>query len=524
MASSLIPVSIADLSLREKAAQVVMPRIGSNMPPPVRVSEDFDRVEELLSRCPVGGLMMFNGSLPEMPEALSRLQRNSRVPLLVATDMERGLGQQVRGATVFPHAMAYGQVEDAPEETLERVMRMQAREALRAGIHITFGPVADVNRNPRNPIIATRAFGSEAANVSRLVRAYIRGCRAEGLLTTAKHFPGHGSTSVDSHAELPVVSDERALLEQIDLPPFQAAIDEGVDLMMTAHVVFPALGDPANPATLSPAILQRLLREEMGFDGAVITDSLLMAAIKEAAGGAQAASLIAAGVDILLDHSDPIAAVDELERAVESGRLSEERLNDAVRRVFALKERLARRFGLDYFTHPADSIPAEEPDAAARLAEDVARAAVRVEPVTARLALRADERLVTILLKPHRTRLEPPEQPLGEAVRRTFPLGEYIEIGPGEAPGVYASAMEKALAADRVLLAMVIKPAAWHAFGLLEEQHRFAEELTISRDVIIASLGTPHALDVYPRADVRICTFSDIEASQRALVDVIARS
>jgi beta-N-acetylhexosaminidase len=523
MTHSNLPASIDDLSLREKAAQLVMPRIGSNMPPPVRVSEDFERVEELLSKCPVGGLMMFNGTLPEMPEALARLQRGSRVPLLVATDMERGLGQQVRGATLFPHAMAYGQVQDAPEETLERVMRMQAREALRAGIQITFGPVADVNRNPRNPIIATRAFGSETSHVARLVRAYIRGCRAEGLLTTAKHFPGHGSTSVDSHAELPVVNDERSVLERIDLPPFQAAIDEGVDLVMTAHVVFPALGDHVNPATLSPVLLGKLLREEMGFDGAVITDSLLMAAIKEAAGGAQAASLIAAGVDILLDHSDPLAAVEEMERAVESGTLSEERLNEAVRRVFVLKERLVQRFGMRYFVDPASSIPAEEGDAAARLANEVARAAVHVEPATAPFGLQGDERLVTILLKPHRTRLEPPEQPLGEAVRGSFPNGEYIEIGPGEGPEVYASAMEKARAADRVLLAMVVKPAAWHAFGLLDEQHQFADELTGSREVMMASLGTPHALDAYPKAAIRICTFSDIEASQRALVEVVMR-
>ncbi|MEX0747880.1 MAG: glycoside hydrolase family 3 N-terminal domain-containing protein, partial [Rhodothermales bacterium] len=339
---------LEDLSLEEKAAQLIFARLGSNMPPPVRVSEDIDRFSALLDDVPLGGLIIFNGSYPETPRALEVLQKRSKTPLLVTADMERGVGQQIRGATVFPHAMAFSA---AGKEMLARAARVQAREALACGVHVTFSPVADVNRDPRNPIIATRAFGTDPEESAALVRTFIRGCRTEGLLTTAKHFPGHGNTSRDSHEEMPVVESSRNELTEYDLLPFAAAVDEGVDLIMTAHVLFPAL-DPNHPATLSEKILRGLLREEMGYTGAVVTDSLLMGAISRshADPGLQAAALVKAGVDILLDVPDPGAAWKGIVHAVEEGSLEPGLVDEAAGRVLALKQRLAARFGPDVFT------------------------------------------------------------------------------------------------------------------------------------------------------------------------------
>ncbi len=520
-------IASGSLSLREKAAQLLFPRLGSNMPPPTTPSEDADRFSELLSACPVGGLIVFNGRYPETRDVLSELQRTSRIPLLVGADMERGVGQQIRGATVFPHAMAYSALGEDAERLLEASSRVQAREAIACGIHVTFSPVADVNRDPRNPIIATRAFSSDPEASARLVRAFIRGCRTEGLMTAAKHFPGHGNTSRDSHAELPVVPSSLDDLEAFDLAPFRAAVEEEVDLVMSAHVLYPAL-DADRPATLSPRILRDLLRGRMGFEGAVVTDSLLMGAIRDTHknAGRQAAALLRAGVDILLDVPDPLAAAAGIAKAVESGRLDERLLDEAVGRVLTLKRRMADRFGEDLFKVPESVVAAGEvgSDAAARIASEVAERAVTVvedragwlpiDPADA-----ADGGVAVFLVKPHRTRFDPPEEPFGRYVRAALPGAAFHQLGT-EAKAQELDALQEMIETARlVILALVVKPAAWHAFGLLPEQERFVRSVLERRPAVVTSLGSPYVLDRYEAAAARLCAFSDVEASQRALVD-----
>ena len=502
------------------------------MPPPVTVEEDAARVAALLARCPLGGLVLFNGEGPQTAQVLARLQAQSAYPLLVAADIERGVGQQVRGATVFPHAMAFDALGPDAEATVEAAARTTAREALACGIHLTFGPVADVNRDPRNPIIATRAFGTEPDGVARLVRAYIRGCHAEGLLATAKHFPGHGATSQDSHEALPVVEDTRAVLERTDLVPFRAAIEAGVDAVMTAHVAFPALDPSRQPATASPLILDDLLRTDLGFGGAVITDSLLMGAIRADPGGvgAQAAALVQAGVDVLLDIPDPEAAVDGLVEAVAAGHLAEARLDEACARVWALKQRLTRRFGPAVFSDPARVLPRHavgSPEHRA-LADDVARRAVSVRDAAGLLPLDparvADDGLLVVLLKPHRTRLDLPEEPLGDALRAVYPGVRYQQLGPEADAATYREVVDEAEQVRHVVVAMIVKPAAWQHFGLLPAQQQWVEALAARRTVVLASLGSPYVLDAFPQGHARLCTYSDVAASQRALVSVLAGS
>jgi len=498
-------------TLRDKASQLIFARLGSNMPPPVTVAEDAKRMAALLERCPVGGLMLFNGDVRDTPSILSRLQAKSRFPLLVATDMERGVGQQISGATVFPHAAAYRTEADVAASA-----RIAAREALACGIHITFAPVADVNRDPRNPIIATRAFGADPARAARLVAAYVRGCRAEGLLATAKHFPGHGNTSRDSHAELPVVESSRAEWAQTDAVPFRAAIDAGVDLVMTGHLVYPALDASRTPATGSRRMLHDLLREELGFRGAVITDSLLMAAVRGDHVGEQAVALVRAGVDILLDMPDPEAAVAGLVRAVAEGRLSEACLDEAMGRVWALKERMAARFGPEVFTHPPVAevgVPAHRNQAL-----HVARRGLRVMSAGREMPVPD----LVILIHPHRSHLDPPEAPMGAMVCENLPGAAYAEIGPDTNAAAMADLAKQAMAARHVVLALVVKPAAWHAFGLLPAQDAFVADLVARRPVTLASLGSPHILARYPDAPVHLCMYSDVAPSQRALVEWLA--
>lgn len=500
------------------------------MPPQVTVAEDAARVEALLARCPLGGLVLFNGRVSQTPQVLARLQARSAYPLLVAADVERGVGQQVRGATVFPHAMAFSALGADAVAAVEASARTAAREALACGLHLTFGPVADVNRNPRNPIIATRAFGAEPDGVARLVRAYIQGCRAEGLLTTAKHFPGHGGTSQDSHEALPVVPDARAVLDRIDLAPFRAAIEAGVDGMMTAHVAFPALDPSRRPATASPSILNDLLRHTLGFRGPVLTDSLLMGAIRAAPGaeGTQAAALVQAGIDILLDTPDPEAAVNGLVEAVEAGRLAEARLDEAWARVWALKQRLADRFSPSIFVNPARHVALDDVGSFEHraLADDVARRAMLVQDAAGMLPLDparvALEGLLVLLIKPHRSRLDPPEEPLGEMLRARYPDVRYHEVGPDTDAAAFGALMEQAAQVRHVVAAMIVKPAAWQPFGLLPAQQRFVETLAARQPVALASLGSPYVFSAFAGSGARLCAFSDVAPSQQALVDALA--
>ncbi len=515
------------LSLRERAGQLVMARLGSNMPPPVAAADDAQRMADLLARCPLGGLILFNGHVETTPHVLADLQAQGRaqecVPLLVATDMERGVGQQIAGATVFPHARAFGAVEENAEALVEQAARAAAREALACGIHITFAPVADVNLDPRNPIIATRAFADEPARAARLAAAHVRGCRAEGLLSTAKHFPGHGRTSADSHAELPVIRATRQELEAEEFVPFRAAIDAGAELVMTAHVAVPALDASGAPATCSRPVLTGALRHVLGFGGAVITDSLLMAAIRERFddAGAQAAALLEAGVDVLLDPLDPQAMVDGIVREVEAGRLPAARVDEAARRVLALKRQMVRRHGRGAFAPAARAAPdAADWEAHRRLAEHVARQAITVEEAAPGHVLPLDVGAPLLVVRMISRASD--GSALEAAMRRAFRHVRYVEVGPEPRAEAVEAAREGASTAEAVVLALAVEPAAWHRFGLRPAQRELARVLAAHPRLVAAALGSPHVLADVPSAAARLCTYSDVPAAQRALAHVLS--
>jgi beta-N-acetylhexosaminidase len=272
------------------------------------------------------------------------LRQPAKLPLLIATDQEQGLVSRIGPpATQFPGAMALGA---AGSDELARAAAGAAGAELRAiGIVQDLAPVADVNSNPRNPVIGIRSFGADPAAVARLTAAQVAGYQAAGVAATAKHFPGHGDTAVDSHAGLPVIGHSRAGWQRIDLPPFQAAIDAGAGAVMSAHIVVPALDPSRRPATLSRPILQGLLRDRLGYDGVAITDALEMAGVRQRFGDRRVpVEAILAGADLLL--MPPRGAFAEeygaVLAAVRSGRVSQARLDQSVRRILRLKA----RFGL----------------------------------------------------------------------------------------------------------------------------------------------------------------------------------
>jgi beta-N-acetylhexosaminidase len=278
----------------------------------------------------------------EAAELLNRLQQDSKLPLVIAADFERGVTMRLHGATEFPHAMAFGAA--GKSEYAEAFGRITAQEARAIGVHWNFFPDADVNSNPANPIINTRSFGEDPQQVGDLVTAYIRGAQANGMMATVKHFPGHGDTATDSHLGVAQVTGDMARLKSIELPPFQKAIAAGVDSVMVAHVSIPALdSDPNHVATTSPAIVTGLLKNQLGFKGIVVTDALDMAGLTRLYGahiGRAAVDAFKAGNDVLLIPADLDASYRAMLEAVHRGEISPAQLNASVLKILKAKASL----------------------------------------------------------------------------------------------------------------------------------------------------------------------------------------
>lgn len=278
----------------------------------------------------VGGFIIFGGNVESVRRLTTDLTRRAERPLLLASDLERGAGQQIEGLTDFPPPLALAALGDPG--VARWAGAVTAQEARAVGINWVFAPVADLDVLPENPIVQTRAFGDDPNRVATLVRSWIEGCQGAGALACAKHYPGHGRTAVDSHVTLPSVEAPSETLLESDLVPFTVAAESGVASMMTAHVAFPALDASGTAATLSAPILDGL-RRSLGFDGLVVTDALIMdGALTGRRESDAAVQALQAGVDLLLYPKDPRRIRDALSGAVDSGALSRERLDEALRR------------------------------------------------------------------------------------------------------------------------------------------------------------------------------------------------
>ncbi len=279
----------------------------------------------------VGGFILFGGEQEKVRALTKELRQKSRVPLLIAADLERGAGQQFSGATGLPPLAAIASLGDA--DAVRRAARLTAREARTLGLNWDLAPVCDLDLVPENPIVGTRSLGGDSHRVAMLAQAWIQACQAEGVLACAKHFPGHGRTRADSHSGLPVVDASRAELIEHDLAPFRAAIEAGVAGVMTAHVAYPALDASGAAATMSREMLQWLLRQQMRFDGLIVTDAMIMeGAVAEIGEEEAAIRALDAGCDLLLYPKDLAAVASAIDRALAVHRLDSARIQTSLRR------------------------------------------------------------------------------------------------------------------------------------------------------------------------------------------------
>jgi beta-glucosidase len=342
--SSQLP-EIDTLSLTEQVAQMVVVRAsGYLFDHEIKYPQWEPRaafLQHLISDLGVGGVILLGGSAAELSWRAQQLQSWAKIPLLVAADIEEGVGQRFSSATWFPPPMALSAVAqknlDQALLYAQQIGAIIAREALAVGINWILAPVVDVNNNPDNPVINIRAFGETPEIVSQLTAAFIQGAKTYPALTVAKHFPGHGDTSVDSHLELPMIPHSEARLAEVELAPFVSAIATGVDAVMSAHLLIPAW-DENLPATLSHKILTEQLRHKLQFEGLIVTDALVMGAITNRYGAQETAVLaVEAGVDILLMPQDAEAAIGAICDAVTSGRIPPERIRASVERIWQAK-------------------------------------------------------------------------------------------------------------------------------------------------------------------------------------------
>jgi beta-glucosidase-like glycosyl hydrolase len=327
---------ISEMTLREKIAQMVIS--SSDGYALDENSSEYQRLKALVLNEKIGGFIFFKGNSVQEAGLINKLQQLSETPLLMSADFERGTKMRLDDGSLYPNNMALGATRDP--ELAYRMGYEIARECRAIGIHQSYAPVVDVNNNALNPIINVRSFGEDPKLVSEMGDKMIKGIQDGNVIATAKHFPGHGDTEIDSHSDLPVLNFQMARLESVELPPFKSAIASGVMSVMIAHLSFPSVDDEANvPASLSAKLIGGLLQDELGFKGLVVTDALNMAGVVKHFSTEEVAVRCAnAGIDLILMPQGETRTIDAIENAVQTGKISEERINSSVRKILNAKK------------------------------------------------------------------------------------------------------------------------------------------------------------------------------------------
>lgn len=324
---------MAGMTLRQKVGQLFIPRLDVYDNPAGHAA-----LRNIVTKGGIGGFLLGKGTVAGYASLIKDAQSVAKVPLLVTLDGEWGLAMRLSDAPRFPHSMALGAAADP--SLLEDYGREVARECRHIGIHVNFAPVLDVNSNPRNPVIGYRSFGENPQRVAELGTAYARGLEAGGVMSVAKHFPGHGDTSADSHKVLPTVDHSSATMDTIDLVPFKAFVNQGLSGVMTGHLRVPSLDAKGTPASLSATVTSGLLRGKMNFGGLIFTDALAMKGAVSPTGENNCISALKAGADVLLCSAAPMSDIAAVTAAVQSGDLPLSTIEDACRRILAAKYNL----------------------------------------------------------------------------------------------------------------------------------------------------------------------------------------
>ncbi|QKW00618.1 glycoside hydrolase family 3 protein [Streptomyces sp. NA02536] len=528
---------ISRMTLEEKVGQLFVMRVyGHSATDPDQADIDANLKEigvrtaaEMLARYRVGGIIYFawahNTRDPHQIADLSNgIQKASLglprgLPVLVSTDQEHGNVARVgEPATLFPGAMAVGAGGSrADARTLGRIAGLELRAL---GIRQNYSPVADVNVNPANPVIGVRSFGSDPQSVADLVAAEVKGYESSHIASTAKHFPGHGDTVDDSHAKLPYIHHTRDQWEQLDAPPFEAAIAAGIDSIMTAHIVVPALDPSEDPATLSRPILTGILREELGYDGVVVTDSLGMEGVRTKYGDDRVPVLaLKAGVDQLLNPPSLDVAWNAVLNAVRDGELTEDRLDESILRVLRMKAKLGL-FKDPYVTHAGvdRTVGTRSHLATAdRITERTTTLLVN-EGGLLPLSRRRTPKLLVVGADPASPSgtTGPPTGVLADALTELGFTATALSTGTAPSAATVAKAVAAAGDADAVVVATYNVSASSSQKALVEQL------LATGKPVVAVAVRNPYDVAHLPGVAAYLATYSWTDVELRAAARVIA--
>lgn len=513
------------MSLHDKVAQLVMMPVYGEVTN--TRSAAFRKYQHFVRDLHVGGVIVtghiINGTIRNaepfaMAAVLNRLQKTSKIPLLVSADFERGTSMRVTSTTAWPYSMAFAAAKDLDGARYEGAET--AREARALGVNWLFAPVSDVNNNPDNPIINIRSYGEDPAEVSSFVQAFIAGAHSDThnpVLVTAKHFPGHGDTAQDSHLGLAKIDADRDRIESVELPPFRAAIAAGVDSVMTAHLAVPALEPENEPATVSSKIITGVLKEELGFRGLVVTDAMDMEGLASLYDTGEASvRAIEAGADVLLMPKKAEDAINGVMTAVQRGRITRQRLDESVAKVLAAKARLGlnrkKVVDLDGIDEVVDSPEAEE------RAQQVADHAVTlVKDEKDALPLRHPE--TTCLIAMTESRRNQQGQRLLEEVKKRAPNMMTATVDPSMSKDDLEQVSQKTAGCTQIIAAAYVTVSAYRGnVALAGGFPDFLNGLIAGKTpVTLVALGNPYLVRAFPTVGTYVTTYSPTPTSEVSL-------
>lgn len=519
--------TLRSMALWKKVGQMLMPLILGDFAP--EGSERHDETVRMIEENGIGGVIVSVGSPTNVAVKLNDLQSHSRVPLLVASDLETGAGfrfdgvvhlpgvVELGGATQFPPLMAIGATGEA--RYAYEVGRVTAREARALGIHVPFAPVLDVNNNPENPVINVRAFGEDPELVSRMGVSFIRGVQDHGALATGKHFPGHGDTETDSHVDLPVIPVSRDRLEAVELLPFRRAVAAGMGGIMTAHLSVPELtGSGSLPATLSHPVITELLRNDLGFDGLVFTDAMNMAAVeRDFPEGEAAVRAVEAGADVILMPPSLEVAQEAIVSAIWAGRIDEERIDASVRRILRLKQRMGldRRAEVSLSALPRTVGVPEHTDLAREIAEQSITVLRNRRNLLPLLGTRSAE-VHSVSYRSANDLLA--GKHFDDRLRDIYPRLRTIRLERGTSDEEYERMARRTRGSDLVVVSLYVNAVSRDGDPVLpDELIDFVETLEARRTPhIVVSFGNPYLITGIPGVQAYMLAWGGSRVSQVA--------
>lgn len=523
--SAWVDSTLASLTLEEKIGQMFSAFSYSFYMS--ADNADFERLAELVRSGKIGGVMFSKGDVYEAAMLANRLQRLAKIPLLISADMEWGVSMRIERATEFPYNMAIAATRK-PEYAF-RVAQAIAREARALGIHQNYAPSVDLNNNPRNPIINTRAFSENVALTNQMAAAFIKGTQAGGMIATVKHFPGHGDTDIDSHKDLPILPFDRPRLNALELKPFRHAIEQGVASVMVGHLALPkiSLSDKI-PATLSPEITTKILREELGFKGLVVTDAMGMKGVrKNFEVGEAAVRAVLAGNDMILMSPDIDAAQSALLKAVQEQQIELERINASVRKILALKAWLG--LNKSRFVSLDDIETKVGTRAHQMLAQEVANNSITL--------LKNERGILPLQLTEPKQRvlnisLQTSENcTIGKSffaeLEKVYSNTLRLQLMPKSNELNFKFALRAAEKSAAVIVSCYADTRAWEGkFGLDKDQTKFLQTLVKMCNarqipIVLISFGTPYIIMDVPDVPAYLCTYCPAKVSEIAALKVI---